>query len=1134
MRRFRIVTILAVGVCVIGLASVGMAMKPPVRTSGPMDYAIPSSPLFEPFVIVQQGDTAWVAPYANEDHCPGDPGGGHGGEGTGGPTGAETWCFEGAAYVDDPAPTNNENVTASDTCGTEAPWDTLCWNTMDVIAKPFLNFWHIDTYRAAELPDLPGKSPNTTCLWCGSDSLWIDGWPVECGLWVPGKYPGYGDDWNCIVQLTLDSAFTVEDGCTLYFDTRYDTECKYDYFYCEFWNGDSWERVALFNASSGNPGGECGATTGGNPDHWGNTDTGQPNSATWQPRGIPAEPAFKMAIDDLLTSGTDTVRAAPTIRWRFDSDGAWSDKDGRGNTDGACYVDNVWVKGDHLGIPNGQHVYQEDFEDSLVGQTEWTFPEPPAWAQGWHQIHDVDPPYEGGDGGTRSACETDSSIQWRGKPDNGYPGGAEWRNGWYYRLMSPAVPIENTGCVVQWDQTRCFTELTCDACDVKVRFYNATQTRWCPWTNIDGFILVGCPDNWWFDTEEDVTRFYGAESESVQFGFDMLDYSSETDFCRGKHKRSEFIIDNVSIGFFDGNATQFLLTRNDALHDTFHDSLPAYNSQFDAYSQDTLNLYSGPPYDPMIRKDQQLYLDVADKDSVFEVRLYGSIDEGENWEWVEMQMEVPLNPGSPRLGGEYYGTLLPTVPFNLPDGRWDKGTEVWYYVRCEDDLHNLEYLPAVSNPSHEDHDGTRSSYYTFSILPMYPPGYDTTHVTILVITSYRGRVENYTECIPGNDESPTDPYLTATYRQIMIDAGYCFDTYDISGWATNRQVQPLQYTDYDAIIWYFGPYLDQWLIEKEPQEAIRAYLSGGGKILLAGDRLAYYMADTSVGGGDNDSLGGEFLDGIMGCTYQDQGEMESPFVTPYLYMQAEPGVVVQGTPKTINPTYLDSMAAYRGCPYLRTMDYVLTNASPPTGYTAQALIALLNPDPDFDPADMGIYVEKPFNPAQPELGGGQCVFLNFDFSDLITHNKTYCNGTGVGDAPAFTPGNYYGQVELMRTILEQIFGLPSQGKGQGGTSGVPTKKTVYRWDLSQNMPNPAAHGTLIRFEVARTSEVSIKVYNAMGQLVKTLEDGRMQPGRYSVQWDGRNAEGRKVSSGVYFYKMEAEAFRATKKLLILE
>jgi flagellar hook assembly protein FlgD len=73
----------------------------------------------------------------------------------------------------------------------------------------------------------------------------------------------------------------------------------------------------------------------------------------------------------------------------------------------------------------------------------------------------------------------------------------------------------------------------------------------------------------------------------------------------------------------------------------------------------------------------------------------------------------------------------------------------------------------------------------------------------------------------------------------------------------------------------------------------------------------------------------------------------------------------------------------------------------------------------------------------------------------------------------------------------------------------------------------------VRYQVERTSAVSIKIYNAMGQLVKTLVDGPAEPGRYAAKWDGRNLSGESVSSGVYFYKMQAGGFSATKKMLVV-
>jgi hypothetical protein len=262
----------------------------------------------------------------------------------------------------------------------------------------------------------------------------------------------------------------------------------------------------------------------------------------------------------------------------------------------------------------------------------------------------------------------------------------------------------------------------------------------------------------------------------------------------------------------------------------------------------------------------------------------------------------------------------------------------------------------------------------------------------------------------------------------------------------------------------------------------------------------------------------------MGCTYQD--EMEGAFDKPYLYLKAANVVTVFGTPRVINPTFLDTVLVYRECPYLKDMSYVLTNAGPPAGYTAQPLLYVLNPHPDYDPADGAIYVEKPAE-------GGQCVFVNYDYCAIVNHFRTECDGVTVpAGLPTYLPGYYYGRVELMRTILEELFGLPSSGQGQGGTSGTP-KKTVYRWALGQNSPNPCAVSTQIHFEVARTSKVSIKVYNAMGQLVRTLENKRLDPGKHVVHWDGTNSAGQRVSSGVYFYKMHADRFAATKKMLVL-
>ena len=96
---------------------------------------------------------------------------------------------------------------------------------------------------------------------------------------------------------------------------------------------------------------------------------------------------------------------------------------------------------------------------------------------------------------------------------------------------------------------------------------------------------------------------------------------------------------------------------------------------------------------------------------------------------------------------------------------------------------------------------------------------------------------------------------------------------------------------------------------------------------------------------------------------------------------------------------------------------------------------------------------------------------------------------------------------------------------------------VKRNQLLQNFPNPFNPETWIPFRLADASDVTIQIYNPMGQLVRRLSSGIMPAGDYSSQskaiyWDGRNQTGEPVSSGVYLYTINAGDFSATRKMLI--
>ena len=88
--------------------------------------------------------------------------------------------------------------------------------------------------------------------------------------------------------------------------------------------------------------------------------------------------------------------------------------------------------------------------------------------------------------------------------------------------------------------------------------------------------------------------------------------------------------------------------------------------------------------------------------------------------------------------------------------------------------------------------------------------------------------------------------------------------------------------------------------------------------------------------------------------------------------------------------------------------------------------------------------------------------------------------------------------------------------------------------LGQNYPNPFNPGTTIRFDLAESASVTLRVYDSLGQVVRTLAEASLPAGSYSRTWDGRDARGLRVGSGVYYYELRAGAFTSMKKMILLQ
>jgi hypothetical protein len=99
----------------------------------------------------------------------------------------------------------------------------------------------------------------------------------------------------------------------------------------------------------------------------------------------------------------------------------------------------------------------------------------------------------------------------------------------------------------------------------------------------------------------------------------------------------------------------------------------------------------------------------------------------------------------------------------------------------------------------------------------------------------------------------------------------------------------------------------------------------------------------------------------------------------------------------------------------------------------------------------------------------------------------------------------------------------------------PSVRLPTRFALHVPSPNPASPATVVSFDVPNPgSEVSIRVYDVNGRLVRSLVDGQKAAGYHSAPWDLTNGAGQRVAPGVYFCRMEAGAFRDTKKVVLLE
>ncbi len=150
-------------------------------------------------------------------------------------------------------------------------------------------------------------------------------------------------------------------------------------------------------------------------------------------------------------------------------------------------------------------------------------------------------------------------------------------------------------------------------------------------------------------------------------------------------------------------------------------------------------------------------------------------------------------------------------------------------------------------------------------------------------------------------------------------------------------------------------------------------------------------------------------------------------------------------------------------------------------------------------------------------------------------------GFVVGHGNSNSP-KYYEFVDMNRLVDGAIYRL-KQIDTDGGfeyyretvevegynITDVEEETLPTEYSLEQNYPNPFNPTTVITYSIPKASDVSLKVYNTIGEVVSTLVNGHQEAGKFNVTFNANN-----LPSGVYFYSIRADGYSSVKKMLLIK
>jgi len=991
--------------------------------------------------------------------------------------------------------------------------NAMGYTTVD-ITEQIAAFFHV-----ADSLELNGGENGGLAPLSGYQSMWCGQAPTSavpfCGY---ATLPGYGDNWD---QIFITDPL-AGDSASISYKVFFDSEPGYDGTVLEFTfdDGDTWNRVAV-------------------------TDSFSSRTSVYDGYALPPYMTETFAFGE---PGATDVR----IRFRFASDGAWSDEDGMWPTDGAIIFDDITVQTWNGGVPSVSNT--EDFEaappspsTNIVGI--WTGRGAVSYgdfaalypgvsvAQGdpclfvgtflWGFFDDpINTPY---------LCHTPNPLPGQGAMPFGIEGEGSSFGGGYYNstgglYMSNEIwsPVfANTG---EGDEYllkfKVYRDLPLD----NLQFFVWHVRTWkdgCPgWWKDSNFVFYGGGRDWLSNTTS-IGAHIDSDADHIQIALGAVDMCGVwcNVFGSGTCHSHAPLFDDVALLRVASFGPQIVVRHIDLFQDNFaEDGTLTGTARADA-ANDILPYYGSPgilPGDSVTMTITDLGADVGGGPAAYcYVRVQNSTDPksgaglgsmdtrsglaGPRWPhkgswtdanskvWEILQMDSVTTSGGSVIGGRYC--------VDLNDGLFVPGDTIHYFFGADLDATagngNESYWHRAldgqgPNRATSNREEAAASPCEFTILPAggYNRGGDILYVDD---TDDRG--------------GPAQLLFDSAFELLAMRNEV--DRYDVLGPSSavgnslaSRVKSNLNQINsvYKSIIWNTGNLSSGTLgdgtgsPEKSDdfallEQFLRLSDKGPG-LYLSGDNIAEewnWLSGSSAIVMRTTQIPFDLADG----DHHNYGEPVSPTLT------AAPGSYFQhlGVP--------DVLIAYGGCPLINNFDVIT-----PTGTSIE---------------------EFPYPNAGPGVGRSAIIsnqFLNSanETATIVLSGFSYHY---IRDASIQSPPARVEHLEDILNMMGHINYFP--------TTGAPDDGAQFVNALGANYPNPFNPVTTIKYSIKERAHVSLKVYNAAGQLVKTLIDGVQSPDEIKpLRWDGRNDTGHSVSSGVYFYKLETKGFAKTKKMVLLK